>query len=568
MRTFIVICLFLFLLKPTTYAQDQINPNVIPDSLIRLSRIEGANMIYYTIYSDNIVNDKEKAVKYAEMFLQGIDTSAVYSEIASIHDFLATYYSEEKYMYTKAIDHLLSVAHIQRSLNFQSKLASTNIKLAAHYLNKGQYHKTLTHTIDAMSYYDGIDSEIYDTSEVLECYNLLGIVYSICGDIATSESYFDKYLLGAKQQKDSLKIINALHNRLIANPYDTVASNLLTDEALKISNELQDTVALIQNYLGVARYAIVLGKKADALEVLNEVKPYLSTMSEMGTYHMLLGDIYLASEQQDKAIFHLEEALRWYGDGEFGSEKQFCLNSLQRIYAQNHKYKDAFIKLKEYNDIESSKNSEQVFLELFKTQYNIRKLAQEKDIQSRKLTLLISIIVSILSIIIISLAVLLSLKKKSAGLKVKEMKIKDRNEVLEIKQLQQYHLSQLTDEIIRKIHEVSADTVDVATKKRLESICNDLLSTKEGDSWKNINTFVPEFNTDFFQRLIHDHPELTVNERRLCSLLNLNLSTKEISEITRQSPKSINVARSRLRTKLKISGDHISIQEYLSKFNS
>ena len=43
---------------------------------------------------------------------------------------------------------------------------------------------------------------------------------------------------------------------------------------------------------------------------------------------------------------------------------------------------------------------------------------------------------------------------------------------------------------------------------------------------------------------------LTSNDRRLCALIKLNMSTKDISSITYQSTQTIKVARYRLRKKL------------------
>jgi hypothetical protein len=48
----------------------------------------------------------------------------------------------------------------------------------------------------------------------------------------------------------------------------------------------------------------------------------------------------------------------------------------------------------------------------------------------------------------------------------------------------------------------------------------------------------------------------------------MNMSTKEISGITRQSLGSINVARSRLRQKFGLTGDDKSLIAYLDKFGS
>lgn len=85
--------------------------------------------------------------------------------------------------------------------------------------------------------------------------------------------------------------------------------------------------------------------------------------------------------------------------------------------------------------------------------------------------------------------------------------------------------------------------------------------------WEEIGRYVPEFNSDFYKNLIKDFPSLTTNERRLCALLNLNMSTKEIAMMTHQTPHSIKIARYRLRSKLNLSGSKMTLQEFLSRYN-
>lgn len=56
----------------------------------------------------------------------------------------------------------------------------------------------------------------------------------------------------------------------------------------------------------------------------------------------------------------------------------------------------------------------------------------------------------------------------------------------------------------------------------------------------------------FYEQLRKKYPELTNNEMRLCSLLRMNMNTKEIAERLRISPKSAEVSRYRLRKKMKL----------------
>ena len=51
---------------------------------------------------------------------------------------------------------------------------------------------------------------------------------------------------------------------------------------------------------------------------------------------------------------------------------------------------------------------------------------------------------------------------------------------------------------------------------------------------------VEEKNQEFLQRLSERHPNLTQGEKYLATLLRVNLSTKEISMLTGNVPKTIN----------------------------
>ncbi len=66
---------------------------------------------------------------------------------------------------------------------------------------------------------------------------------------------------------------------------------------------------------------------------------------------------------------------------------------------------------------------------------------------------------------------------------------------------------------------------------------------------------IEEVHKDFHMKLVMNFPELTSLEKRLAGLLRLNLSTKEISTLLNISPKSVEVARYRLKKKMNIEKD-------------
>jgi DNA-binding CsgD family transcriptional regulator len=89
-------------------------------------------------------------------------------------------------------------------------------------------------------------------------------------------------------------------------------------------------------------------------------------------------------------------------------------------------------------------------------------------------------------------------------------------------------------------------------RKTVDDIIRELEQGSKGDVWKDFEVRFQEVHSGFYKRLNEQFPDLSPNELKLCSFLWLNMSTKEISTITFQSPKSINMARFRLRKKMGI----------------
>jgi len=89
-----------------------------------------------------------------------------------------------------------------------------------------------------------------------------------------------------------------------------------------------------------------------------------------------------------------------------------------------------------------------------------------------------------------------------------------------------------------------------ARLKQLSVLIKQKMSfTKELDEYYGQ---IEQVHRDFHIKLGNRFPELTENEKRLATLLRLNFSSKEISTFMNISPKSVEIARYRLRKKLDI----------------
>jgi DNA-binding CsgD family transcriptional regulator len=62
-------------------------------------------------------------------------------------------------------------------------------------------------------------------------------------------------------------------------------------------------------------------------------------------------------------------------------------------------------------------------------------------------------------------------------------------------------------------------------------------------------------NQDFYRKLEEKFPQLNENEKKLCAMVRLNLSSKEIAAIQNISPKSVDMNRYRMRKKLNLTNE-------------
>jgi len=72
---------------------------------------------------------------------------------------------------------------------------------------------------------------------------------------------------------------------------------------------------------------------------------------------------------------------------------------------------------------------------------------------------------------------------------------------------------------------------------------------------KSLNNYIQELNISFYQNLSTKYPELSEKEKRLCALLRLNLSSKEMASILGISFKSVEINRYRIRKKMNLKKD-------------
>ncbi len=123
-------------------------------------------------------------------------------------------------------------------------------------------------------------------------------------------------------------------------------------------------------------------------------------------------------------------------------------------------------------------------------------------------------------------------------------------------------LNNLKGEVVKIRSKVVDQETRLGLNKLSLMITQDLSIDRDREKFQmNISTQ----HSNFIQKLTESFPTMTENEKRLASLLRLNLSSKEIASILNISPKSVEMNRYRLRKKLKVN-PKVNLNDFIRQF--
>lgn len=84
------------------------------------------------------------------------------------------------------------------------------------------------------------------------------------------------------------------------------------------------------------------------------------------------------------------------------------------------------------------------------------------------------------------------------------------------------------------------------------------------DVWEVFRTYFEGVNQRFFDKLYQIHPQLTNSEVRMCAFILLNLTTKEIAQMSNRSVRTVETIKYNLRKKLAITESTEAYMRHIS----
>ena len=126
--------------------------------------------------------------------------------------------------------------------------------------------------------------------------------------------------------------------------------------------------------------------------------------------------------------------------------------------------------------------------------------------------------------------------------------------------------NEFIEAIKEELKELKQKGKNPETKRALEKLVKEIdITLRLQEDWEQFEYHFDQVHGGFLNRLRNDYPDLSPNEQKLCTFLRLNLNTKEIANLLSISLRGVEVARYRLRKKLRLDkGENLSkfILEY------
>jgi tetratricopeptide (TPR) repeat protein len=420
----------------------------------------------------------------------------------------------------RALEHFLRANQLFEKLEREDRIGITYNKIGSVYLEKGELDKAGKYL------FDGLDIHTRNNFSfgILEACNRIGLYYRDKGELKEAEDYLQRSLAITEQNKDREHLVKNLEN--LASVY------ILQGDLPKAKSHLDRALPLAQEH----QY------KKWLRDIYKDYK-----------------DLYALRNDYTRAYLYAEkfEAIQ---DSIFNEEKAAQLANLE-LEHQMAEQQQA-IKLKEKEIL------------LLQQQTRFDKLIKISLISGSILLLILVYIV---------------LRNQRYRYK-KNQELLERSHALAEKELENARLKEeeLQQALAFKNKELTAYTVNFIRKNELiEELKQKIISLKNASQqpqtelntllnlvqqntsidrdWDDFKRTFENVHHNFFGKLLTRYPDLTPAELRLCALICLNLTAKEMASLMGISPDSVKTARYRLRKKFGLTQEQ-GLDEFVLRF--
>jgi len=466
------------------------------------------------------------------------------------------------------------IVELANKLDMKLEIADGRSIMAVAYAEMGDYDQSSKLNFENLRLYEKLNEKRLVGATL----GLIGVDFSCMQNYEKAEEYIRKALQIAIELNNYTEIADQYNNMAIINQIgfhnlDAALQNYR--ESLKVSSKINDSIAVGINMLNIGSLFMEMNQADSAaiylkrsLEIFqNKHVPLLEAKS-----YTLLGKYYLSQGNLDKARQFAENGLEITRSNTVLETTASSLELLHNISLATKDTLAAYKYLREFNIVSDSLRKLQNQKELFRLeyQYSKEKALKEQKIKQLKFYFILTFIILCLIFALIIFSLTYSrqkIKTKNAILEKEkaESDLKHKSKELSINLLALLNKNEMLAQISGKLNELVSPSTQSDLRDSIIKLNRDIKKETNAKLWEEFSLQFKETNSEFYDKLLNLYPDLTQSELKLCAYLRLNMSTKEISELTGQRPETINKSRYRLRKKLKITNSDSNLVSFLSQ---
>ncbi|MDD3527688.1 MAG: tetratricopeptide repeat protein [Bacteroidales bacterium] len=520
-----------------------------------------------------LTSEPDKAKAYAENALLLAEKNGLLKEkVSSLIDLARI--SQTKTDLKNSINYAIQAKELASIKGFKKEYAEATLLIANSFTQLNDFTKSSNLCFEALELYE----KIGDEKGTCDALNGIGIIYFEQKQYDKALEYFKRSLTIAEKLNDLRGISRGLNNT--SNVYGLDKNNVhksikALEEAIEINLRTGQKLWLGINYSNLASYYAQIDKYDSAFQyVFKSIETYkeLNNLLDLARSYHQLSEYYLVMENTKEFLFYamLADSI---GEAKGLKGVQFTTaNTLQNYYLQAGDFEKAyFYKTRQYN-LKDSIDTETSLTRLAQLEllYDLEKKEQEMKIQTQRKDFIIALsIVSLVALVIFSILLLFRYRIKVRYSNLEQQKLKNeleyKNKEMTANVMALMKKNEMLTDITTRLIDIEAKADREETKSSIRKVAIDIENSTQEKIWEEFELRFKQVHSAFYNKLNLRFPDLSPNEQRLCAFLKLNLTTKEISSITGQNARAIEMARFRLRKKLGISTQEINLVTFISQ---
>ncbi|PWJ44652.1 tetratricopeptide repeat protein [Sediminitomix flava] len=519
-------------------------------------------------------------LKKDSLFAQLSHAESVQERVSSLWEISGYYWADDL---RKSYDYSIQALELAKKSNDQDLIGKSYLKLGDALLFIGNLDESLSSYLKSLK----ILEEINEPNSLFPLYHNLGVLFFQMKELDEALEYYHKALYLHHNTEVEGKStghgkVHTLYNS-IGNIYEVKDENEQAFEyylkGVKEAELIEDHQNLGSIYNNLGYLSLKLKDTAKAREYLRLSlfhRQKINDLNGMAKSYNYFASYYFQVDSLNKALESIEKAIPLAKKAGAEPTEAEALVELSKIYEKKGLYKeslDAFKKYKTLSDTLLNESSIRKQTELQITyEFEKEREIQAAEVQKKELRygLIISILTlgCIISVLYYRLArsrnkrIQLAKESLEKDLELKKQDLDVKNKELASSVLFLLKKNELLSNVSERLLNLK-NKMKPENHKMIQKIIFDLQDGTNDDVWNEFELRFQQVHEDYYLKLKECAPDLSPGEIKICTFLKLNMSSKEISAITHQSVKSIEVARTRIRKKLNLTNKNVNLVTYL-----